>query len=378
MFRTIFYIGVLMVSITTAFAQEKKSDFEFSNDRFLAGATVVQSNTGVDDLFMFGETVRSEKDIVGSAHLFGRKVEVSGTVGGDAYLAGMDVTLASKVAGDANISGYNVSVAEVVGDLRASGSNVTIAGPVSGYALIAGDEVRFESVIKGDVSLTARDIEFSEDARIEGRLIFYEETKGETTFPVGFIAEDRIERREFAEWSKAAQELEVFNWREALMSFLIWIVVVAGIASLIAAIIPQKLADLRRTILDRPFRTLWFGILAQSAVIGVTILLIMTLIGLLLAPATILVALVCGFAGYVVAAYALGVALLKTVGREEPDSVGTRALAAGVGALTVGLIGLIPFFGWLFVLSLALTGVGAIALWLFEPKFFVTARLPSA
>lgn len=362
-----------MLSITTAFAQEKKNDFAISNDRFMAGATVVQSNTDVDDLFMFGETVRSEQDIVGSAHLFGRKVVASAAIGGDAYLAGMDVTLTGKVAGDANVSGYNVSIAEVAGDLRASGSNVTITGLVSGYALIAGDEVRFESVIKGDVSLTARDIEFADDARIEGKLILYEETKGETSFPAGFVPEDRIERRDFAEWSKAAQKLEVFDWREAVTSFLIWIVVVAGIASLIAAIIPRKLADLRRMILDRPFRTLWFGILAQSAVIGVTVLLIMTLIGLLVAPATILVALVCGFAGYVVAAYAFGVAMLKAVGREEPDSVGTRALAAGVGALTVGLIGLIPFFGWLFVLALALTGVGAIALWLFEPKFFVTA-----
>ena len=150
-------------------------------------------------------------------------------------------------------------------------------------------------------------------------------------------------------------------------------IIVAGLAALIAAIVPQKLADLRRGILNRPFRTLWFGILAESAVIGVTILLIMTLVGLLLAPATVLIALVSGFAGYVVAAYAFGVALLMAVGRPEPDSMGTRALAAGVGALTVGLIGLIPFFGWLFVLALALTGVGAIAIFLVRPAFFTTA-----
>ena len=58
------------------------------------------------------------------------------------------------------------------------------------------------------------------------------------------------------------------------------------------------------------------------------------------------------------------------IGQNEPDSIGTRAMAAGVGALAVGLIALIPFLGWLFAIALALTGVGAIAIWLFQPKFF--------
>ena len=359
-----------MFSINLAAAEEKKGYFDFNKDRFLAGATVVQDEEGVDDLFMAGETVRSIVNITGSAHLAGRKIISTGEVGGDAYLAGMDVSLDGKVAGDVTVSGYNIEVGEVAGDLRISGANLTISGPVSGYALIAGDEVRFESVVKGDVSLTARDVEFVEGAKIEGKLTVFEEEPGEMDIPSFVIPSDRIDRRDISEWSKASNELQVWDWRDALSSFFFGVVIVAGIAAVIAAMIPQKLAQLRRTILDRPFRTLWFGVLAQSVVIGTTIILIMTVIGLLLAPATVLVALLCAFAGYVVAAYAFGVGLLMLIGQNEPDSIGTRAMAAGVGALAVGLIALIPFLGWLFAIALSLTGVGAIAIWLFQPKFF--------
>lgn len=366
---------MFVFAVSPLAAQEKKDYFDFSGDRFLAGATAVNDAEGVDDLFMIGETVRGNQAIAGSAHLAGRKVIMKGAVGGDAYLAGMDVSLDGKVAGDATVSGYNVQVGEVVGDLRISGANLVISGPVSGYALVAGDEVRFESVIKGDVSLTAREVDFAEAARIDGKLTVYEEQVGELEIPAQVAPEDRVERREISEWSEAATELQVWDWRSALTSFLTWVVIIAGIAALIAAIVPQKLADLRRCILDRPFRTLWFGVLAESVIVGLTIILMFTVIGLLLAPATVLIALVSAFAGYVVAAYAFGVGMLMAIGRPEPHSIGTRALAAGVGALVVGLIALIPFIGWLFVLALALAGVGAIAIWLFRPKFFAVQQI---
>ncbi|KAB7614445.1 polymer-forming cytoskeletal protein [Amylibacter sp. SFDW26] len=335
---------------------------------------MVQDTEGVDDLFMAGETVRSQKNITGSAHLAGRKIVSTGDVGGDAYLAGMDVSLDGKVSGDVTVSGYSIQVGEVAGDLRMSGSKLVISGPVSGYALIAGEEVRLEAAIKGDVSLSARKVSFADGAKIDGKLTVYEEKTGEIEIPSQVIPAERVDRRDISEWSEVTKGLKVWDWRVALLQFLIGVIVIAGIAALIAAIAPQKLADLRRGILERPFRTLWFGILAESAVVGSTIILMMTVIGLLLAPATVFITLIFAFAGYIVAAYAFGVALLMAAGKQEPNSIGSRAIAAGGGALAAGLIAMIPFIGWLFVLSLALTGVGSIVIWLFRPKFFASAE----
>jgi len=144
---------------------------------------------------------------------------------------------------------------------------------------------------------------------------------------------------------------------------------------LIAALVPQQLAAMRRRILDAPFRTLWLGFLTQSAVIGSAVLFAMTLVGVFLSPAALLVAAIGGFAGYVVGVYAFGVGLLLAWGWDEPASIGRRALAAGFGALVAGVIGLIPVLGWIFLLAVSLAGVGAITTWIFRPRFF--GALPS-
>lgn len=367
-----FMLAALAVVLAAApvAAQEKDAAFDFGGDSFRAGGTLVFDTPGTDDLFMAGETLRGAADIAGSAHLAGRKVTVAGAVGGDAYAAGMDVELEGRVAGDATLAGYEVRVGEVGGDLRISGAKLAVEGPVSGYALIAGDEVRIDAVISGDVRLTARQIDFADAARIDGRLTLYEEEPGSLDIPASAVSEDRIERRAISEWEEAARPLRVWDWRRAVLRFLAGVVLVAALAALIAALVPRTLAEMRRGILDRPFRHLWFGFLAQSVLAGSAILFAMTLIGVLLVPAAVLAALIAGFAGYVVAAYAFGVGLMLTVGRREPETIGERALGAGTGALAAGLIGLVPLLGWLFVLALVLTGMGAIAQRIFRPRFF--------
>ena len=370
MYKFLLVAIMVLFTVTPLSAEEKHGYLDLDKDLFLAGTTVVQDAVGVDDLFMFGETVRSKQDTTGSVHRFGRKVVSVRDVGGDAYLAGMDVSLVGKVAGDVTVSGYNVQVGDVGGDLRASGANLTISGVVSGYALVAGDEVRFESIVEGNVNIAAREINFAENARIQGKLTIYEEQAGEVDIPVQVISEDRIERRSVSEWSEAGAELESWNWHSALRGFFTGVLIITAIAALIAATVPGKLADLRRNILGQPFRSLLFGFLALSVALGSTIILMMTGVGLLLVPLTLIMTFLGAFAGYVVGAYALGVGLLLIIKRPEPGNVGARALAAGIGAFFVAIVALIPLLGWLFVMSVTLVGTGAIAIWLFRPKFF--------
>ena len=354
---------------TPALAQETKSHFEYNKDHFLAGSTVVQGMVGVDDLFMAGETVRSEQGITGSAHLAGREVISNGAIGGDAYIAGMEVSLKGKVAGDVTVGGYNVIIGEVGGDLRASGANLTLTAPVLGYALVSGDEVNFNSVVKGDVSVAAEEVDFSGDARIEGKLIIYEEKTGATVVPAHVISEDRVERRDLSEWSEDG--LQAGNRGNSLVGFLKRVLFLTVLAVLIAAIRPQKLADLRRSVLGQPLRNLLFGFLAVSVGIGAAILLMFTGLGFLLVLASLLIALLIAFTGFVVGTYAVGVGLLQLVKGPEPDNTRTRIFAAVVGAFAVSIIALIPYLGWLFVLAVALIGGGSITVRLFRPQLLM-------
>ncbi|MDJ0627823.1 MAG: hypothetical protein QNJ44_06150 [Rhodobacter sp.] len=362
-FLIIVFVGLFAMPV---FAEDESSYFGFGGDSFLAGRSLSHQADGADDLFMAGETVAGRADITGSAHLAGRDVTMQGAVGGDVYAMGEEVALTGDVGGDATVIGRAVSAAGVGGDLRIAGSEVRLGGDVGGYAMVAGEDVAFGAAVAGDVSLAAQEVMWGEVAAIAGRLIVYEEEPGTLQVPERVVPEDRIERRKIEDWDGPRPP----DWRRVIAGFLLGVIVVAGLAALIATLVPQHLAGMRRQILARPFHTLWLGFLTQSAVIGSAVLFAMTIIGLLLTPAMILLAFVGGFAGYVVAAYAFGVGLLLAFGRGEPDSIGERAMSAGVGALAAGLVGLIPFLGWLFVLALVLTGIGAITLKVIRPVFF--------
>lgn len=366
--------GLLAVCFASAgMAQDDEAFLDFSGDAFRAGTTVEVAGADTDDLFMAGETVRGLAAIGGSAHLAGRRVEMRGAVGGDVYAAGMDVDLSGDVAGDATVFGYTVRIGEVGGDLRATGANVALTGPVAGYVLLAGDEVRIDGVLSGDVMLSAGTLEFGPEARIDGTLVLYEKTPGEIEIPEGVIAGGRVERHEADSWEGDLNEWAPVTLWDMVWRFVTGVLVVAALAALAAAVLPQSLAAMRRRILDRPLGTLWLGFLLLSVLIGSAAVFAMTVIGLIVSPAALLAAGLAGFVGYVLGAYAFGVGLLLMIGRPEPASLGERALAGFIGALVVGLLGLVPFLGWLFILAVTLAGAGAMAARLFRPQFFAAA-----
>lgn len=360
-----FFISILTTVLltTAALADEEGGRFAIGSDAFRAAQTLTFSEEGRADLFLGGERVRATADITGSAHVAGRWLTLSGDIGGNAYAMGQQVAVTGAVAGNATLFGQEITLrGPVAGNLRASGSEVEIAGDIGGYAMLAAERVELNSAISGDLALTARQVTFGPDARVAGMLTLYEAHPGSVTVPASVAPADRIERRQSEDWRHDWRGPQMVSWRGVLGGFVFGVLVVAAVAALIAALVPEALAAMRRRILDRPGRTLGAGFVALSAISGAGLVVALTGIGILLTPAFFLLAVLAGFFGYVVGAYAFGVALLSAAGRALPDGIGERALAAGVGALAAGLIGLVPFLGWLFVLLVLLTGLGALAI----------------
>jgi len=351
-------------------AEEDHAEFEIAGDRFLAGGEITHEGAPADDVFMLGETLRLAAPVRGDALLAGRRITVAAPVAGDVHAAGAHIRLQAPVSGDATLMGYEIDAGEVGGDLRATGSMVTITGPVAGYAILAAERLRIEGKIEGPVHLGARDVTFGETARIGGPLVLYEHDPGEIEVPASVLDPAQIERRDIARWERDGKDHRPVHPGGIVAAFLGGVLVLTAIAVLVAALVPEALAAMRRRILARPFGTLWLGFLAQSVLVGAGLLLALTLVGVLVTPAAILAAALTGVAGYVVGVYAFGVGLMQAVGRPEPDRIGPKALAAGVGALVAGLIGLIPLLGWLFMLALTFAGIGALAERLFRPRFF--------
>ncbi len=369
------FIAVLMgVLLSTVLPSAAQTALNLGSDKFLSGSNPLHDSSGTDDLFMSGDSVKSTSSVLGSAHLAGRNIVLDGPVAGDLYAAGMDVTISAPIEGDATLAGYAVTVSDVGGDLRVAAKNLTLTGQVAGYSVVSGERVKFESQVKGDVHLTARNVEFSETAQIEGTLTVFEHEIGETEIPESVVPADRVERRPVSGSEAAAEALEMWDRDHPLMKFVIRLLLITFIVGLIAALMPKVAAKVRQTTFRRPLSTLWLGFLALSAAIGSAIVLMMTGVAFVLVPVSLLVAFVGGLAGYLIGVYLVGIGVLTLLRRAPTEQVSARVLAACSGALVATLISRVPVLGWVGTLTILLIGLGGIAVLLFRPKFFVTAQ----
>lgn len=378
-----------LCSAGIAAADEAAQVMDLGADSYRAGSTVTLDAQGRDDVFLAGQKVRVAAELTGSAHLAGRWVDVDAPVAGDIYGLGQKITLGAPVAGDVSAAAQRVHLeAEVSGDVRLVGSEITIDAPVAGNAIVTGESIDFNAAIAGDVVLTSHDVRFGPDAAIGGTLIIYEEVEGTVAVPEAVIAADLIERRGRAVNAYAPDLFGYTAGDERVAAglpakdpkpeplpkrFLSGVLIMGILGALLAVIWPETVAAMRRDVLRRPIRAFVAGFVGLSALIGAVVLLALTVVGLVATPLVVLAAALLWALGYVVATYAAGVWTMSWFGGGEPISNGERAMAAGIGALGVGLLGLVPVVGWLLLMILPLLGAGAVVLRFLRPQLFVAA-----
>ena len=364
------FLIALIVLPALAAAQDNSKFLELGGDLYGGGSVVVASDAEAADVFLGAQDTTLAMPITGSAHMVGQTVTIAQPIQGNAYAAGQTVTLSGAVTGSATLAGQTLDIGAIGRNVRAFGQSVSVNGPVGGSALIAAQSVTLNSTIAGDVAVNAETLNFGPAAKIDGALTIYHVDPDSITVPDGVVTAGRITRKTIEEWSDDAPTSIGVKSETIWRGLLSTIVTVTVLAAVLAALIPTRLSQMRSTFLSRPLRSFWFGFLTLSAAIGATVVLAMTLIGLLAAPLTIVLAIVLGFGGYIVGAYSLGVGMLGLIGRDVPGAWIERALAASVGAVVIAAAGLLPFIGWLFVLAVTLTGLGALCIVFFRPEFY--------
>ncbi|WP_413717964.1 hypothetical protein [Silicimonas sp. MF1-12-2] len=376
MLKILFSLLVLFPPVLAS-AQDTPEFLRLGGDLYGGGSAVVVADGAANDVFLAAQDTRLAVPISGSAHLAGQTVTLAQPVAGNAYAAGQTVTLSAPVTGSATLAGQTLNIGDIGRNLRAFGQSVALNGTVGGAALIAAQGVTFNSTVNGDVAVNADTIDFGPAARIGGTLTIYHSDPNSIDVPDAAAPAERIMRKTIEQWSEDAPTSVGVSSDTMWRGILSTVITVTVLAALLAALMPGKLSQMRAMFLTRPFRSFWFGFLTLSAAIGTTVVLAITLIGLLATPMSILLAIVLGFAGYIVGSYALGVGFLDLIGRDVPGAWIERALAAAIGAVVIAVVGLVPFFGWLVILAVSLTGLGALCIVFFRPRFYSDAS-PSA
>lgn len=357
------FLSILMITLALpAMAQDDEANWRFGGDAYMAGRNVMLSGEPVQDLFAAGDRVTARSDVEGSAHMAGRNVTLESRVGGNFYGAGQSVKVEGPVAGNATVFGESLAVSEPVsGNLRAMGSTIDLLAPVAGSAIIAGETVLLDTTISGDVSLAVADVNWGDNALVQGELHVYADDPDDIPVPDRVASSDRVTYHPTSsfEGMDDLPGVEKPGFFTQLRGWLGGVIVIGVLGTIFAAVAPAYLAGLRERALAHPVRSGLIGFVGLSTLIGSVVLLAMTGIGLLLIPISIIGAILLGILGYVIGTYVLGVWAVMMSGRPAPDSTGTRAVAAFIGAAIGALIGLIPWLGWLAVMAIFLVGAGA-------------------
>lgn len=375
MFKPIL-ISLLTLAALPATAQEV---YRFGGDAYMAGDNVTLSGDAVDDAFIVGNTVVISSPVEGSAHAGGRSVSISGPVGNSLYAAGVNVNVSAPIGGDAQLAGDTVLVAApVLGDLRIAAQRVEITGSIGDSALVAAENILLTEIIAGDASFATKNISFGETARIEGTLHLYANNVDDIVVPEFVVPADRVERHTEEEFdgsatldgSEASDASNGQGWMSWLGGKIGSILTLTVLATIVAYFAPSALMSLRERTLESPFRAIWMGFLAVSALAGALFVLGATGYGIVLAPFTILGAVLLGMVGYVIGAYILGVGAMVLAGQPQPATLPERAIAALAGAFAVTILAMIPVVGWPLVVAVTLAGAGALVIRWIAPGFY--------
>lgn len=322
---------------------------EVVKDDVLAGAGQVSIASPVEgDVIAAGQSVSVAGRVKDSTMLAGGTVTLSGPVGNDSFLAGQTVVVSSKVEDNAYLAGSSVVLSEdgsVGKDLLAAGGVVKLMGKVGRHVRATAGQLTIGGEVGGDVFAQAGSLRLVKDAVIRGNL-FYESANKAMIDPGARVMGKTVQRIPVREKAKP-----IF-WRPFW-----WIgCLIAAVAfgAVLLALFPIRTQGAADRVRASFLKSLGLGVLVLIGAPIATILLAITIVGIPLAIAVLLVYMILLYAAAVFTALALGQYILSRSRDRVPQPFGSMIL----GLVILAVVSLIPFLGWLVKLAAVLVGLG--------------------
>lgn len=355
-------IAVLICAMAIGSAGAQEATFSLGGDSYAAGQSSSIGKPVSHDAFVAGFDTNLGGSVGGDAHMAGFNVNADQPVEGDLYAAGFSVTVNQPVGGDVTAVGSNVSVhsgATIAGNARLSGASVTLSAPVAGTALVSAETLNLDTAIQGDFEFFGNKIIFGPGARLGGLVRIH--APAPVDVPASVAAADKVsfeilETTDYAgEAGKTAEHVVRGVW-PAVWAVAIWWLALIVIGALAIALLPRATAALEDRANSRPLRSLGLGLLGFAAALGLVPVAAITILGIILLPFVAVGAFIACVLAYLAGVYLLAVRAGRAFARI--DTTLKRLVALAVGVVLAGLIGMVPFLGWLISLLLLVFGFG--------------------
>ncbi len=330
---------------------------------FGAGGSLNVTEAVRGDAFMAGGRVSTASEVKGDLIAAGGEVSIGGAIGDDLYVAGGDVQVDAVVTGDARVAGGDVTVGPatvIAGALTMSGGRIRFEGNAQDGLHASGGSVYIDGAVRGDVEVEADEVEIGPNARITGKLVA--RTTREPSIPAGAQIAGGIEFHEAEAGHMVIDDGAAHNVGSVAhgVGSLLWMfgVFIAGTLFMLA--FPAYSARAAQWIGKEPLRSLGLGFVILVSLPVLSVLLLVTIIGIPLALVVLLLYGLLLFLGWVTAAMFIGDKLLGFARRSEPATFGRKMLALLLAVLALWLVGMIPVVGGWIRFAALLLGVGAL------------------
>jgi cytoskeletal protein CcmA (bactofilin family) len=260
----------------------------------------------------------NENDVVDSAVVYGGNLVVKGHVEKDAVAFGGNLDVYGRVEGDASAFNGNV-----------------ILHP--------------GSAVEGDVSAIGGNVIREDGAEVEGSIESF--GGGNVGRVVAGQVKDTLKKEFRKERAEAEDEEE--DHGGGLPGFLIRFAALFGLGFLGQLFMPTRMKELSSTLKEQPIKSGLVGFLGALALIPITVVLTITLIGIPVMVALLLVAALATVLGFTAVASEIGMRVPILRGRK------TQAVVLAVGLLILLGLGAIPGVGWLVTVPATFMGFGA-------------------
>lgn len=335
-----------------------------------AGEHVSVTGDIKDDLYLAGGQVDLFATVEGDVVVAGGQLNLEGNVRADVIAAGGDIALRGTVADDARIAGGNVRVlakiyddliaaggrlqvgptAEVGGSAWLSGGEVFVAGNVAQVLRANGGKVIVTGTIGSDAEIWAEHIEISSTAIIKGNLNY------RSPQPARIVEGARIDGEVTHELVEFPVAPIVAGVLFASIVILISIVITGVVLYLV---FPGVADNCSKTIRDKPWPSLGFGLAVFAGGPVVIVLLLSTGVGALLALLLLAAYLVILLLGYFAGAYFVADTAMRKLNKDNASKI-TGVISLALTLVALSFVNLIPVIGSLVNWLVLLAGIGAI------------------
>ena len=312
---------------------------------YRAGENVTITGVVNGDIFCFGRTVTIDAEVTGDVICAGQTVTVNGVVKGDVRVAGQTVKIGAQVERNGTLAAQDASLQSngtIGGDIGVFSQSSSIDGTIGRDIKAGSENLTINNRVGRDAEAYVTKLVLINKAAVGGNVTY--ESPNQLYRDRDVVVGGKVTHRELERDKQEAGSVPMW-----LRAYFLLAKIVIGLT--FVALLPQLFRRWNDVGTAQFGWAMMAGFIAMFALPAIVLGAVMTFVGIPLALFLIVAWLAALFPSMVLSMYFVG---SRIIPRQHP------LLIVTVGAVVLGILEMLPYVGFLFLLAAYLYGTGAL------------------